>query len=68
MRPHPLYRRGIGSRLLTEFCARMDARASTSYLETDKPENVVFYEKFGFQVIGDADVMGVPNWFMVRMP
>jgi len=59
---------GIGSRLLTEFCARMDALPSASYLETDKPENVVFYEKFGFQVIGDAAVMGVPNWFMVRTP
>jgi ribosomal protein S18 acetylase RimI-like enzyme len=60
--------RGIGSRLLAEFCARMDAIPSASYLETDKPENVAFYEKFGFQTIGDAAVLGVPNWFMVRTP
>jgi len=58
--------RGVGSALLRDFCARMDAGGSDAYLETDKPENVTFYERFGFQTVGDEMVQGVPNWFMVR--
>jgi hypothetical protein len=38
------------------------------YLETDKPENVTLYERFGFKVTGEAKVFGVPNWFMWREP
>ena len=59
---------GIGSALLREFCAKMDASGETAYLETDKPENVRFYERFGFEVIGEEYVLGVPNWFMTRRP
>jgi ribosomal protein S18 acetylase RimI-like enzyme len=57
---------GIGSRLMQVFCARMDAARDDAYLETDKPENVRFYERFGFEVIGKQEVLGVPNWFMLR--
>jgi ribosomal protein S18 acetylase RimI-like enzyme len=59
---------GIGGALVQEFCRRMDEMGSVSYLETDKHETVGFYERFGFQVIGDDRVLGVPNWFMVRTP
>lgn len=59
---------GIGSKLLTVFCAQMDAAAADAYLETDKPENVRFYRRFGFEVTGEQLVIGVPNWFMVRRP
>lgn len=58
--------RGIGSRLLAAFCGRMDKCHGLSYLETDKPENVRFYEKFGFTVVAQARVLEVPNWFMSR--
>jgi hypothetical protein len=27
---------------------------------------VLFYERFGFEVISEQDVLGVPNWFMLR--
>lgn len=57
---------GIGSALLTAFCAHMDAYQEVAYLETDRPANVHFYQKFGFAVIAEADVLGVPNWFMYR--
>jgi ribosomal protein S18 acetylase RimI-like enzyme len=57
---------GIGSDLMTVFCAQMDAAAHDAYLETDKPENVRFYQRFGFEVLGEQEVIGVPNWFMVR--
>jgi len=60
--------RGIGSMLMRAFCERMDAAHENAYLETDKPENVRFYERFGFEVVGEQDVLDVPNWFMLRRP
>jgi hypothetical protein len=54
--------------MLVGFCARMDYSRMLSYLETDKSENVRFYEKFGFTVVAEAKVLGVPNWFMSRPP
>jgi len=52
--------------MLTAYCAHMDAYGAFSYLETDRPENVSFYQKFGFVVMAEAEIMGVPNWFMSR--
>ena len=57
---------GIGSVLLAEHCRRLDERGEVGYLETDKPENVRFYEKQGYRVIGEAPALGVPSWFMRR--
>jgi ribosomal protein S18 acetylase RimI-like enzyme len=63
----PAYRRrGIGRRLMTDCCQRMDALAATAYLETDLAINVAFYETLGFVVIRQKVVLGVPNWFMSR--
>ncbi len=59
---------GIGSKLMRVFCAQMDAAGEDAYLETDKPINVRFYERFGFEVVGEQDVIGVRNWFMLRRP
>ena len=59
---------GIGSRLMQAYCARVDAAGEDAYLETDKPENVRFYERFGFEVIGEEEVLDVPNWYMLRRP
>ena len=57
---------GIGSALMTEYCARLDELAGVGYLETDKQQNVAFYEKFGFRVVAEAAVLETPNWFMRR--
>jgi GNAT superfamily N-acetyltransferase len=57
---------GIGSLIMQEHCRRLDAAREVGYLETDKPENVRFYERFGYEVIGEQPVIGVPNWFMRR--
>ncbi len=57
---------GIGSKLMRVFCAQMDAAGEGAYLETDKPENVDFYERFGFKVVGEEEVIGVPDWYMAR--
>jgi hypothetical protein len=34
--------------MLEEVCAQMDDLKAMMYLETDKAEDIVFYEKFGF--------------------
>jgi ribosomal protein S18 acetylase RimI-like enzyme len=57
---------GIGTRLMNEYCSRLDVAHVTGYLETDKPSNVKFYEKFGFETIASALVLETPNWFMKR--
>lgn len=57
---------GIGSTLMVEYCRRLDQDAAPGYLETDKPMNVSFYKKFGFETIAEASVLGIPNWFMRR--
>lgn len=60
--------RGIGSALMREYTRRLDAAGQPGYLETDKPENVTFYQRHGFVVVGEAAVLGNPNWFMHRTP
>jgi hypothetical protein len=52
--------------MLAAFCDHMDSCRRLSYLETDKAENVSFYEKFGFTVVAEAEVLGIRNWFMIR--
>jgi GNAT superfamily N-acetyltransferase len=63
----PLQGQGIGSALLADFCVRVDREHALAYLETDKPENVRFYERFGFATVSAGPVLGVPNWFMRRL-
>ena len=60
--------RGIGSMLLADYCDSMDQTGMLSYLETDKPENVRLYERFGYTVAAEADVIGIASWFMTREP
>ncbi len=57
---------GIGSLVLREYTRRLDEAGEHSYLETEKPENVALYSRFGFEVIDETELLGVPNWFMWR--
>ncbi len=69
---------GIGGRLLTALCARFDADGEVAWLETDKPDNVVFYRRQGFDVVEEVvapDAERHPSieapfttWFMRRDP
>ena len=61
-----LQRQGIGSLMMQEHCQRLDDAREVGYLETDKAENVAFYERFGFEVIAQEPVIGVPTWYMRR--
>jgi predicted N-acetyltransferase YhbS len=58
--------RGYGSRLATRCCEELDGAGSAGYLETDRPANLPFYAKFGFDVVREVTVLGVPTWLMRR--
>lgn len=58
--------RGIGSQILEEYCRRLDEAHEVGYLETDAEANVRLYLRFGFEVIHEREVLGIPNWFMLR--
>lgn len=56
---------GVGTALLTPRLAEADARGETVYLET-RPENVGYYRRFGFTVVGDIPFPHVPLVAMSR--
>jgi ribosomal protein S18 acetylase RimI-like enzyme len=58
--------RRIGQQLMDYYCSQIDRLGKPSYLETDRPENVEFYRKFGFEIVQQEPVLGVPNFFMSR--
>jgi GNAT superfamily N-acetyltransferase len=57
---------GVGRALMVRYCAGLDDASAPGYLETDEPRNVAFYQRFGFQVIQEAMVIGTPTFFMAR--
>ncbi len=50
---------------VAEPCRRLGGAGEVGYHQTDKPENVVSYERHGFETVGRADV-GVESRFMRR--
>jgi predicted N-acetyltransferase YhbS len=60
--------KGIGTKLLNRFCQEVDACLAPAYLETDTYKNVRFYERFGFQVMGETEIFDVKNRYMWRHP
>jgi predicted N-acetyltransferase YhbS len=62
--------RGFGQALMRSRLDRCDAEHSPAYLESSKPENVPYYERFGFTVMGEIVLPngGPPLWPMWRAP
>jgi predicted N-acetyltransferase YhbS len=58
--------RRVGSMLMEKYCAELDRSGVAGYLETDRPENVEFYGRYGFVVTETAPVLGVETYFMRR--
>ena len=50
------------------YLEHLRAENLPGYLETDKPENIEFYEKFGFVVEHEEELIGTPTWYMWREP
>lgn len=63
----PQQGKGVGASLLEPVLARCDAEGTGAYLESSKPENVPWYERFGFGVTGEVALPdGPPLWSMWR--
>ncbi|MFM8303705.1 MAG: GNAT family N-acetyltransferase, partial [Actinomycetota bacterium] len=60
--------RGVGAAVMGLLCAAMDDAGEIAFLETETPENVVFYRRLGFEVVSQAELPGLPLWFMRREP
>jgi ribosomal protein S18 acetylase RimI-like enzyme len=62
--------RGLGSRLVAPILERADLDGTPCRLETSDPDNVAFYERFGFQVVDELAVLagGPPLISMHRPP
>ena len=58
--------KGVGSQMMEFYCDIIDKKGIEAYHETDKEQNVPFYQRFGFEVIGKEKVNGATNWFMLR--
>jgi len=56
----------VGSGLLRSWLEVVDRDALPSYLETDREENVAFYERVGFAVQLELKVFETPIWCMRR--
>jgi GNAT superfamily N-acetyltransferase len=61
---------GYGQVLMRSRLQRCDAEYCPAYLESSKPENVPYYERFGFTVTGEIRLPhgGPPIWPMWREP
>lgn len=61
--------RGLGSQLMKPMLDRCDREHVPAYLESSKAENVPFYERHGFQVTEEVDLLWGPKmWLMWRSP
>ncbi|MCC6640195.1 MAG: GNAT family N-acetyltransferase [Deltaproteobacteria bacterium] len=63
-----LQRRGVGAAALEAWLARVDADGLPAYLETDREENLRFYGRVGFGIVGEIEVLGARVWCMRRPP
>ncbi len=61
---------GFGQALMRSGLDRVDAEHAPAYLESTKPDNVPYYERFGFEVTGEIMLPhgGPTVWPMWRHP
>ena len=59
---------GLGSTMLQAIAAQLDASGTECLLETANPKNVVLYERFGFEVVKQEQILGADVRFMRRSP
>ena len=57
---------GIGSLMLQALTQEADREGWGCFLETANPRNLPLYRRFGFEVVGECDIIGVPTWFLQR--
>lgn len=62
--------RGYGTAMMRALTSELDRQSAKCYLETEKPKNLLFYERFAFFVTGKSEKAdGVPAQYgMLRNP
>lgn len=59
---------GLGSAMLKQTLAPLDASGTVGYLEASTERNVALYARHGFEVTNEFDLPGLHFWCMTRMP
>lgn len=61
---------GFGAALMRSRLDRCDAEFAPAYLESSNPDNIGYYERFGFEVTGEIKIAGggPSMWPMWRQP
>ena len=60
--------KAVGSTILRHLINKADEKHVGCYLENANLRNVPFYQRFGFQIVSEKEIIGVPTWFMWRPP
>lgn len=60
--------RAIGTTLLQRLVVKADEEQVGCYLENANPRNLSFYQRLGFEIWEEKEVIGLPTWFMWRHP
>jgi GNAT superfamily N-acetyltransferase len=58
--------RGLGSAILKYVTTKADEENTGCYLETASPNNVSLYQRYGFDVFAEKNIIGLKSWFMWR--
>ncbi len=62
-------RTGAGTALLHWMLARIDGDGLAAFLDTSEPNNLGYYQRFGFQVTVELKLPnGIPHWGLTRRP
>ena len=62
-------RTGLGSALINHMLRRIDDEGLPAFLNTSAPDNLGYYERFGFRVTAESTLPnGIPLWGMTRLP
>ncbi len=59
---------GLGTALFETVLRRADSEGVGCYLETENARTLALYERLGFEVYKNKEVMGVTTWFLWREP
>jgi ribosomal protein S18 acetylase RimI-like enzyme len=61
-----LQRKGFGTKMIEPMLDRIDKEKLPIMLDTNKQNNIGYYQKFGFEVVKNYKVLDNDHWGMVR--
>jgi len=60
--------KALGSTLVKTLTSKADRERVGSYLENANARNISFYQRLGFDIVNEKEIIGVRTWFMWRDP